>query len=214
MSLVLITAPTVEPVSIAEAKLHARIITGNNATKAITAIARASGVVTATVTAHGLTVGQFATVQSVLNGTFNGVFVISAVPDVNTLVWAQAGADATSSGGTAALAGSEDFKIWDLIKTARETVESFTKTRLITQKWRYLIDGFPAFSLVYENSERGFYLPSPPFQQITLFQYIDNAGTLTTLTAAGQKRRDGFRGVRIPDRSWRERETCASVRGL
>lgn len=184
MSLIRLTAPTVEPVSIAEAKLHARIITGNNATKAITAIERASGVVTATATAHGLTAGQYVTVVNVLDASFNGVFPVSSVPDLDTIVWAQSGADASSSGGTAALAGNEDYKIWDLIKTARETVEDFTGTSLITQKWRYLIDGFPCISRQYENHGNGFYLPNPPFQEITLFQYIDSAGNSQTLTAA------------------------------
>jgi uncharacterized phiE125 gp8 family phage protein len=186
MSLVLLTAPSVEPVSIAEAKLHARIITGNNARKAITAIARASGVVTASATAHGLTAGQFVTVQSVLDGSLNGVFPISSTPNADTLVWAQAGADATSSGGTLALSGPEDFKVWDLIKTARETVENFTNTALITQKWRYLRNGFSKHDRLYEDTTYGgFYLPNPPLQQITLFQYRDTNGDLQTLVAAG-----------------------------
>jgi uncharacterized phiE125 gp8 family phage protein len=206
MSLTLITAPTVEPVSIVEAKLHARIITGNNATKAITAIARASGVVTATATAHGLTAGQFAIVQNVLDGSFNGVFAVSSAPDANTLVWAQAGLNATSSGGTVALAGAEDYKIWDLIKTARESVEAFTRTRLITQKWRYQIDGFPRRSPAYEDHGFGFYLPGPPFRAITLFEYVDSAGNVQTLTLAqaNGETSDGSYGYQV-DAGFEER---------
>jgi len=185
MSLVLVTAPTVEPVSIAEAKLHARIITGNNATKAITVIERASGVVTATATAHGLVSGNFVTVQNVLDGSFSGVFPVSSAPDANTLLWAQSGEDATSSGGTLALSGPEDFKILDLIKTARESVENYTNTQLITQKWRWLRNGFSKHDARYDDEGHGgFFLPNPPFQEITLFQYRDTDGNLQTLTAA------------------------------
>jgi uncharacterized phiE125 gp8 family phage protein len=185
MSLILLTPPAIEPVSIAEAKTAARITINGPTPVAISTIARASGVVTAAATAHGLVPGQLAIVAAVLDPSFDIVVPVSSVPDANHLIWAQPGVDASSSGGTVGAAGSEDQTVSDLITAAREDVEDFTRTALITQSWQYLRDGFPGYHPLYDR--RGypqFYLPKPPLQAVTLFQYVDTGGVTQTLATA------------------------------
>lgn len=67
----------------------------------ITAISRAGGVVSATTSAaSGLTTGDTISVTGVTDSTFDGTFVLTGGSGT-LLTWAQAGATATSSGGTA-----------------------------------------------------------------------------------------------------------------
>jgi uncharacterized repeat protein (TIGR01451 family) len=67
----------------------------------ISAIARATNVVTATTTgAHGFQVGDRVTVAGVTNATFNGTFTVTQVVSATQLRYAQTGADASSTGGT------------------------------------------------------------------------------------------------------------------
>jgi hypothetical protein len=68
----------------------------------ITTIQRAANVVTVTSSsAHGFQVGDEITIAGVTTSSFNGTFIITAVPSTVTFQYSQAGTDATSSGGTA-----------------------------------------------------------------------------------------------------------------
>ena len=61
----------------------------------------ATGVVTITTSSpHALNIGQSITIAGVADPSFNGTFVISDVPSVTTLTFAQAGVTATSGSGT------------------------------------------------------------------------------------------------------------------
>jgi hypothetical protein len=73
----------------------------------ISAISRVSGVVTVTTaTPHGLVSGDSVTIAGVGDATFNGVFPVATLPDSTHFTYALAVYDTTSSGGTAAPAGS------------------------------------------------------------------------------------------------------------
>ncbi|HEX3091144.1 MAG TPA: fibronectin type III domain-containing protein [Candidatus Angelobacter sp.] len=61
----------------------------------------ATGIVTITTTTpHALNIGQTITIAGVADASFNGTFIISDVPTVTTLTYAQAGVTATSGSGT------------------------------------------------------------------------------------------------------------------
>jgi hypothetical protein len=73
----------------------------------ISTIARASGTVTVTTaTPHGLISGDQVTIAGVTDTSFNGTFAVATLPDSTHFTYAQALADASSSGGTAAPVGS------------------------------------------------------------------------------------------------------------
>jgi DNA-binding beta-propeller fold protein YncE len=64
---------------------------------------RAANVVTiTTTTAHNLTAGQSVSIAGVTDATFNGTFIVTAIPSSTTLTYAQSGLDTTtpSGGGT------------------------------------------------------------------------------------------------------------------
>jgi YVTN family beta-propeller protein len=66
---------------------------------------RASDVVTiTTTTAHGFLTGQRIVIAGVSDSSFNGSFTIASVPTSTTFTYSQTGTNATSGGGTAALA--------------------------------------------------------------------------------------------------------------
>lgn len=72
-------------------------------TKTSTSLARASGVVTAVVTGHGVIVNQLITIaaSTATTNTFNGSFIVVSVTDANTFTYAQAGAnEAALTAGT------------------------------------------------------------------------------------------------------------------
>jgi len=77
----------------------------------------------------------------------------------------------------------EDGYISDIvIPGIRSAVESELKRVLVTQTWRYKMDGFPGFDPRYES--HGYptiVLPKPPFQSIESFTYVDPAGVLQEL---------------------------------
>lgn len=67
----------------------------------ITSVSRAGGVVTVTTSAaHGLSAGQSATHQNILDATFNGVYTVASVVDTTHYTFVQAGSNGSSSGGT------------------------------------------------------------------------------------------------------------------
>lgn len=73
----------------------------NSAVKTLSAVARASNVVTATTSAgHGYAVGQQVAHAGITDATFNGTFTITEVPTTTTYKHAQTAADTSSSGGT------------------------------------------------------------------------------------------------------------------
>jgi YVTN family beta-propeller protein len=62
---------------------------------------RAASVVTiTTTTAHNLTSGQSVSIAGVTDATFNGTFIVTAIPSTTTFTYAQSGLDTTSGGGT------------------------------------------------------------------------------------------------------------------
>jgi hypothetical protein len=88
--------PAAGPLTVADAPAESPV----NISSAV----RASGVVTITTTvAHNFLAGQTVTIAGVSDSSFNGVFVIASLSAVNTLIYLQAGADSSSSGGTATL---------------------------------------------------------------------------------------------------------------
>lgn len=68
-------------------------------TRKTVAATRTSNVVTATIIAHGLTVGGRINIHNMSVSTFNGSFTITSVIDVNTVTYNQTGADASATGG-------------------------------------------------------------------------------------------------------------------
>ncbi len=72
-----------------------------NPPSTISAIARATNVVTVTTTAaHGFIVGDRVTVNGVTNNTFDGTFTVAAIVSTTQFRYAQTAANASSSGGT------------------------------------------------------------------------------------------------------------------
>lgn len=63
------------------------------------AATRTSNVVTATITAHGLSVGDRISLNNMSVSTFNGKFTIASVVDANTVTYNQTGADTSATGG-------------------------------------------------------------------------------------------------------------------
>jgi uncharacterized phiE125 gp8 family phage protein len=79
-------------------------------------------------------------------------------------------------------ASADDGYVTGLIAAARRKAENYTRSAFITQKWRYLRDGFPGYSMLYERSGYNFfYVPKPPLQTIDLFTFVDTAGVVQTL---------------------------------
>ena len=79
----------------------------NDVVANISAISRASGIVTVTTaTPHGLIAGDQVTIAGVSDSSFDGAFAVATLPDSLHFTYALALADTTSSGGTAAPVGS------------------------------------------------------------------------------------------------------------
>jgi hypothetical protein len=69
----------------------------------ISAISRASNVVSVTTaSAHGLAVGQAATIAGFTDTSYNGCFYVMSVGSTTTFTYNQTGANSSSSGGTTA----------------------------------------------------------------------------------------------------------------
>jgi uncharacterized phiE125 gp8 family phage protein len=69
---------------------------------------------------------------------------------------------------------AEDTDLVDLIADGRETVERFTRRRLLTQTWDYFINSFPSTDSIT--------IPYGNLQSVTSVKYTDTDGTVTTLT--------------------------------
>ncbi len=83
----------------------------------ISGISRSGNVVTVTTSApHNLTSSDFAIVAGVVDASFNGSFAVASAPDDTHFTYAQTGANASSSGGTAleslaVLNGTSNMKV-------------------------------------------------------------------------------------------------------
>ena len=67
----------------------------------------------------------------------------------------------------------EDVTIRDLLKGAREYIETITGRRFITQTWQLTLDGFPCWEIR---------LPVGPVQSVSSVTYTAEDGTTTTLS--------------------------------
>lgn len=74
-------------------------------------------------------------------------------------------------------AASDDSIVEALITTARQACEEATNRALIEQTWRYTRRCFPPADCPME-------LPKPPLRSVTSIQYVDDAGTLQTLSSS------------------------------
>lgn len=85
--------------------------TGYVANRSISAVARASNVVTITTTAaHGYVVNDIVTVTAVTNTSVNGTFTIVSVPSSVTFTYAQTGTDYTSTSDTGTVVSSSNLQ--------------------------------------------------------------------------------------------------------
>jgi uncharacterized phiE125 gp8 family phage protein len=71
----------------------------------------------------------------------------------------------------------DDDYITALIVAAREYIEGATRRALITQTWRYSLDGWPDGDEIV--------LPKPPLQSVTSIVYKDEDGTANTWSSSG-----------------------------
>lgn len=72
---------------------------------------------------------------------------------------------------------ASDLSIPGLLAAARSAVESYLHRALVTQKWRYLRDGWPRVDPLFQHP--GFssiVLPKPPLQSVDAFRYLDTGG--------------------------------------
>lgn len=90
-------------------------------------------------------------------------------PAAEPLVLADAKAQARVGSAT-----DEDDLVGAYIKAARDRVERYTRTKLITQTWRITLDGFPP----------AIEIPLWPVQSINKITYTDQDGTEQTLASS------------------------------
>jgi hypothetical protein len=80
------------------------VSTNNAATSTIATAVRLADIVTVTTSSnHGLAVGQVVSINDTANPSFVGQFTVTAIVDNRNFTYAQSGAAATSTGGTASL---------------------------------------------------------------------------------------------------------------
>lgn len=218
MNAQLITAPTTEPVSLAEFKLHAKVDSGSFADNIdeTQSIAPGSHIVADNYTTHAgasVEVLGYTAVVMLLAGT-NGAggtvdakiqesddaaawtdWATGAFTQVTTgndnatyekaytgtkryiRVVARVLVVACEFGATIvrlAATSAEDDLITDIIKTAREYVEDYTRRALLTQTWEYYLDAFPTANYIR--------LPFGNLQSVTSIKYKDSDGTETAMT--------------------------------
>lgn len=71
---------------------------------------------------------------------------------------------------------TDDTLITALITAGRELIEEQTWRALITQRWDYYLDVWPAGDTII--------LPRPPLRSIVTFEYTDQAGATTAISAS------------------------------
>ena len=71
---------------------------------------------------------------------------------------------------------TDDTLITALITAGRELIEEMTWRALVTQRWDYYLDAWPEGDTIV--------LPRPPLRSIVSFEYIDQAGVTTAISAS------------------------------
>lgn len=71
---------------------------------------------------------------------------------------------------------TDDTLITSLITAARELIEEQAWRALVTQRWDYYLDAWPAADTIL--------LPRPPLRSIVTFEYTDDAGATTAISAS------------------------------
>lgn len=70
----------------------------------------------------------------------------------------------------------ESSLILSLVEAATAQAEAYCRRRFVTQRWRATFDAFPAGAVL---------LPHPPLASVETVTYVDEAGAVQTLAAAG-----------------------------
>lgn len=71
---------------------------------------------------------------------------------------------------------TDDALITALITAGRELIEEEAWRALVTQRWDYYLDAWPEGDVIV--------LPRPPLRSIVTFEYIDQAGVTTAISAS------------------------------
>lgn len=101
-------------------------------------------------------------------------YYLGAVADNITTTYRDNTADSALGISMPQVNTTDDGTLTRLLTVARRTVESYTRRCLLTQRWLYLLDDFPA----------SIQLPRSPVQAVEKIDYIAWDGTLTTLDSA------------------------------
>lgn len=170
--------PTVEPVTLAQARLHLRV--GAVGATAVGITQADPGVVTSP--SHGLADGDTVTWTAAtgmveLDGN---IYTATYVSD-DTFSIAVNTTGFTASDGTEAYWPNhpDDVLIEDLITASREHCEKTQQRAYITQTWVMKLDAFPGSSM--PSKSRIIEIPRPRLQSITHIKYKDTDGVEQTL---------------------------------
>lgn len=93
----------------------AAVLLNNDQTAvSVTSITRSGTVATATITAHGASVGDWFTIAGALPAPYNGTFAVATVPTANTLTYVFPGAVSSASGTITALFESDATDVTEI----------------------------------------------------------------------------------------------------
>jgi len=174
MPVIVTTPPTVEPVTLAEARAHLRLNSAPNFAAGLadqTVTLPATGSYTLTIVGAGSV--------AIAAGTATGTgWATATAAAPKTVILATIGTVTLDVTGivtaiTLSLVLEEDTMVSSLIVSAREQAEAITRRALITQTLKLYLDSFPAEIEV----------PRPALQSVTAIKYLDSDGTEQTLAA-------------------------------
>ncbi len=169
------TAPAIEPVTLAEAKLNAKVGAPGGTAEAIT---KANpGVVT--VRNHGLATGDVCTWTAA-----SGMVQLNTVTTTVTYVTVDTFSIGVDTTAYTASDGTESYSVYhpddsiitSNIITAREQLEGDTNRAYINQTITLKLDKFPSNGIIE--------LPRPPLSSVTSIKYWDSDGVQQTVTAS------------------------------